>query len=204
MSANLPVTPRHGDVLILVDVQGDFLPSGSLAGPQGDAVLPPLNRAIAAMQARGLPVFATRDWHPADHCSFQAQGGPWPPHCVAVSRGAAFATALNLPPDAGIISKATRADAYSGFQGTELDRLLRERGVKRLFVVGLATDYCVLNTVQDALKLHYQTLVASKAARTVLAAPAARGASAPKARPPGRDASRYTATARAACSATTC
>jgi len=169
MSANLPVTPHPGDALILVDVQNDFLPGGSLAVPQGDAVIPALNRAIAAMQARGLPVFATRDWHPADHCSFQAQGGPWPPHCVAASPGAEFAPALKLPSDAAIISKATRADtdAYSGFQGTELDRLLRERGVKHLFVGGLATDYCVLNTVQDALKLGYQVFLLEDAVRAV-------------------------------------
>ena len=169
MSANLPVIPHPGDALILVDVQNDFLPGGSLAVPQGDAVIPALNRAIAAMQAHALPVFATRDWHPADHCSFQAQGGPWPPHCVAASPGAEFAPALKLPSDAAIISKATRADtdAYSGFQDTELDRLLREHGVKRLYVGGLATDYCVLNTVQDALKLDYQVFLLEDAVRAV-------------------------------------
>lgn len=169
MSANLPVIPHPGDALILVDVQNDFLPSGSLAVPHGDAVIPALNRAIAAMQARGLPVYATRDWHPAEHCSFQPQGGPWPPHCVAASPGAAFAPSLKLPPDAAIISKATRADtdAYSGFQDTELDRLLQEQGVKRLFIGGLATDYCVLNTVQDALKLNYQVFLLEDAVRAV-------------------------------------
>jgi len=169
MSANLPLTPHAGDALILVDVQNDFLPGGSLAVPHGDEVIPALNRAIEAMQAHGLPVFATRDWHPADHCSFQAQGGPWPPHCVAASRGAAFAPALKLPPDAAIVSKATRADtdAYSGFQDTELDRLLRQQGVKRLYVGGLATDYCVLNTVQDALKLGYQAFLLEDAVRAV-------------------------------------
>jgi nicotinamidase/pyrazinamidase len=102
-------------------------------------------------------LFATRDWHPANHCSFLAQGGEWPEHCVAHTPGAEFAAALVLPSGARVISKATQpeSDAYSGFAGTALHEQLQGARVRRLFVGGLATDYCVLNTVQDALRLGY-------------------------------------------------
>lgn len=158
-----------GDALIVVDVQNDFLPGGSLAVPEGDEVIPILNRYIALFGARGLPVFATRDWHTPDHCSFLAQGGIWPPHCIAGTAGAAFPAALKLPSGAHIISKAdTREkDAYSGFEGTPLNELLQSRGIGRVFVGGLATDYCVLNTVKDALHHNYATLVVEDAVRAV-------------------------------------
>lgn len=162
-----------GDALIVVDVQLDFLPGGTLAVPRGDEVVPVLNRGIAAFRARGLPVVATRDWHPADHCSFKAQGGPWPSHCIAGSDGARFAPLLEFPCEVRIVSKAVTADkdAYSGFEGTELDALLREAGVERVFVGGLATDYCVLNTVRDALRLGYRTVLLEDAIRAVEVAP---------------------------------
>jgi nicotinamidase/pyrazinamidase len=161
--------PGAGDALIVVDVQNDFLPGGALAVPEGDAVVPVLNTALARFAALGLPVFATRDWHPPDHCSFQARGGPWPPHCLAGTPGAGFAANLALPPAAYIISKATTAerDAYSGFEGTDLDVRLRQLGVRRVFVGGLATDYCVLNTVRDALRLGYATVLLRDAIRAV-------------------------------------
>lgn len=158
-----------GDALIVVDVQNDFLPGGSLAVPQGNEVIAVLNRYIAAFHARELPIFATRDWHPPDHCSFLQQGGPWPPHCVADTPGAAFSAALELPPDAHIISKATTLtkDAYSGFEGTRLNELLQYAGSRRVFVGGLATDYCVLNTVRDALLHNYPTFLLEDAMRAV-------------------------------------
>lgn len=158
-----------GDALILVDVQLDFLPGGSLAVPQGDEVVPALNRYIAVFRRLTLPVVATRDWHPPDHCSFQAQGGPWPPHCVAGSDGARFAPLLDLPCEARIVSKATTRDrdAYSGFEGTDLDEWLQRAGVSRVFVGGLATDYCVLNTVRDALRIGYATFLLADAVRAV-------------------------------------
>src|SRR5690606_1829889 len=120
------VAPGRGDALVVVDVQNDFLPGGSLAVPDGAAVVPVLNAWLERFGALGLPVFATRCWHPPDHCSFRAQGGPWPPHCIAGTRGAEFAPDLALPPDAVVISKATRADrdAYSGFDGTDLGQRL--------------------------------------------------------------------------------
>ncbi len=160
---------QTGDALIAVDVQNDFLPGGSLAVPQGDAVVPALNRYVAAFAARALPVFATRDWHPPNHCSFKAQGGIWPPHCIAATRGAEFASSLALPPTAVIISKAAtpEADAYSGFGGTDLAARLRTGRVTRLFIGGLATDYCVLNTVKDALAAGFQVLLLADAIRAV-------------------------------------
>lgn len=171
--ANLPVPPGQGDALVVVDMQNDFLPGGSLAVPDGDAVLAPLNRAIASFHRRGLPIFATRDWHPPDHCSFHAQGGPWPPHCVAGSTGAAFSAGLLLPPEAVVISKATtpERDAYSGFEGTDLDARLRAVGVERLYLGGLATDYCVLNTVLDARRAAYPVVVLRDAIRPVEVSP---------------------------------
>lgn len=158
-----------GDALVIVDVQNDFLPGGALAVPHGDAVIEPLNRWIARFSAAGRPIVATRDWHPPNHCSFQAQGGPWPPHCIAGTPGAAFAADLQLPDSAIIISKAIapQAEAYSGFAGTDLDGRLRTLGVRRLYVGGLATDYCVKNTVLDARRLGYEVIVLAQAIRAV-------------------------------------
>ncbi len=169
MSSSSPIRLQTGDALIAVDVQNDFLPGGSLAVPAGDAVVPAINRYVAAFAARALPVFATRDWHPPNHCSFKAQGGIWPPHCVAATRGAEFASGLALPPAAVIISKAAtvEADAYSGFGGTDLAARLRAGGVTRLFIGGLATDYCVLNTVKDALAEGFEVLLLADAIRAV-------------------------------------
>ncbi|ROR32589.1 isochorismatase family protein [Inmirania thermothiophila] len=160
---------QEGDALIVVDVQNDFLPGGALAVPAGDQVVPVLNRYAEQFAAAGLPVFATRDWHPADHCSFRDQGGPWPPHCVAGTEGAAFAPGLRLPQGTEVISKADtpERDAYSGFEGTDLAERLRRRGVRRVFVGGLATDYCVFNTVLDALGEGFETWVLGDAIRAV-------------------------------------
>ncbi len=163
------IRPGAGDALILVDVQADFLPGGSLAVLRGDEVVPVLNRYLAVFRRLTLPVVATRDWHPPDHCSFLTQGGPWPPHCVAGSDGARFAPLLDLPCEARIVSKATTRDkdAYSGFEGTDLDDWLKRAGIRRVFIGGLATDYCVLNTVRDALRLGYATFLLQDAVRAV-------------------------------------
>ncbi len=161
--------PEFGDALLAVDVQNDFLPGGSLAVRGGDAVIAPLNAWLLRFEEARLPVFATRDWHPKDHCSFLDRGGIWPVHCVAGTPGAQFPAALRLPPSAHVISKATQreADAYSGFSGTDLDALLRRGSVRRLFVGGLATDYCVLRTVEDACALGYEVLLLRDAVRAV-------------------------------------
>jgi nicotinamidase/pyrazinamidase len=157
------------DALLVIDMQADFLPGGALGVAGGHEVVAPINHLIDLYRAAGAPVFASRDWHPEDHCSFQAQGGPWPPHCVADTPGAAFAAELALPDDAVVISKADTAavDAYSAFAGTDLAAQLRARGVERVAVVGLATDYCVLNTVTDALEEGLATLVVRDAMRAV-------------------------------------
>lgn len=161
--------PAIGDALLIIDVQSDFLPGGSLAVPAGDAVIAPLNVAIAAFTGKSLPIIASRDWHPANHCSFKAQGGIWPPHCIAGSSGAAFAAGLRIPETALVVSKAMlpEADAYSAFDGTQLADELHKMGVRRLIVGGLATDYCVLATVRDALALGLDVVVLTDAIRAV-------------------------------------
>lgn len=159
------IRPEAGDALLSVEIQYDFLPGGSLAVPGGGAVVPAMRHCMKLFEQLGLPIFATRDWHPANHCSFRAQGGRWPPHCVAGSAGAQFASALELPASAQVISKATtpEKDSYSGFEDTDLDARLRALEVRRLFVGGLATDYCVLNTVRDALRLGYAVVLLTDA-----------------------------------------
>jgi len=154
-------SPTSGDALIVVDMQNDFLPGGSLAVADGNEIIRVLNHYLAYFAAHQLPVFATRDWHPLSHCSFQSQGGPWPPHCIAGSDGAAFHPDLKLPANAHIIPKATsqETDAHSGFTGTQLNELLQSLHIHRVFIGGIATEYCVLNTVKDALRLQYITFV---------------------------------------------
>ena len=166
-----------GDALLIVDMQNDFLPGGSLAVPRGNLVIAPINALIDIYQQRhlprSLPIYASRDWHPDEHCSFAAQGGPWPPHCVADTGGAAFSAALRLPENAIVVSKATTAaeDAYSAFNGTGLARSMLADGVKRLAVCGLATDYCVLNTVLDGIDAGFEVLLVPEATRAVEVAP---------------------------------
>jgi nicotinamidase/pyrazinamidase len=167
------IVPSAGDALIVVDVQRDFLPGGALGVARGDEVVAPLNEAMRAFERAGLPVFASRDWHTPDHCSFKARGGPWPPHCVAGTPGARFAESLRLPDTAIVVSKADSpdADSYSAFGGTDLAQQLERRGVKRVFVGGLATDYCVLNTVLDALAAGFEVVVLGDAVRAVEVSP---------------------------------
>ncbi len=161
--------PRPGDALLLVDIQNDFLPGGALAVAEGDAVIPVANRYLAEFERAGLPVYLTRDWHPADHCSFEAEGGPWPPHCVQDTAGAAFADALHVPEGAVVHSKAMDSDkeAYSDFEDQDFAARLRAAGVRRLLVMGLATDYCVLATVRDALSAGFEVVVATDGVRAV-------------------------------------
>ena len=137
--------------------------------PQGDKVIEPANRYIEIFTKAGAPIFATRDWHPENHISFKENGGLWPKHCVQNTEGAQFADNLKLPPEVFIINKGDRPefDAYSGFQGTLLESLLRERGVKRIFVGGLATDYCVLNTVLGGLNLGFQVFWLADASKGI-------------------------------------
>lgn len=149
----MPLPFSHADALLLVDVQQDFCPGGSLPIPEGDAIVPVLNRWIDAATDAGILVVATRDWHPPNHISFAPRGGPWPVHCVRDTQGAAFHPDLHLPPNALIVSKALdeERDAYSGFDGTDLAPRLKADKITRLWVGGLAEDVCVKATVLDAL-----------------------------------------------------
>ncbi|MGY6274305.1 isochorismatase family protein [Methylomonas sp. MgM2] len=160
---------KLGDALLVVDLQNDFLPGGSLAVPGADRVIPVINAYIAKFRCRKLPVYASRDWHPTDHCSFLSQGGPWPEHCVAGSSGAQFSAALQLPEGCRIVSKGVEAadNGYSVFAGTGLHADLKHAGVNRLFVCGIATDYCVLQTVLSALHLQYRVFLLEDAVRAV-------------------------------------
>ena len=153
--------------LLIVDFQNDFTPGGALGVPEGDTIAAKIN-ALAASGDYAL-VIATRDWHPADHHSFAAQGGPWPVHCVAGSPGAQLHPALDQSHVDVIVDKgrAVDTDGYSGFEGTNLQELLRERGITNVTVVGLATDYCVKNTALDALRAGFQVTVDTNAVRGV-------------------------------------
>ena len=158
-----------GDDLLIIDIQNDFLPGGRLAVPEGDHVIPVMNNYIDRFIQRQLPVFATRDWHPKNHGSFIKQGGPWPDHCIAGSNGAEFARSIHLPASAPVFSTGIEAenDGYSGFENPDLNEQLKKLSVSRLFIGGLATDYCVLHTVCDARVLKYQVLLLVDAVRAV-------------------------------------
>ena len=153
--------------LIIVDFQNDFTPGGALAVPDGDAIADRLN-ALAASGDYDL-VVATRDWHPREHGSFAERGGPWPPHCVQGTPGAELHAALDRSRIHVVIDKGRDpgTEGYSGFEGTGLETLLRERGVTEVTVAGLATDYCVKNTALDALRNGFQVTVDSTAVRGV-------------------------------------
>jgi nicotinamidase/pyrazinamidase len=155
--------------LIVVDVQNDFCPGGSLAVANGDDVVLPLNRLMREFLDHGQPVFKTRDWHSAQTKHFAAYGGTWPVHCVQGTRGAEFHPDLLDDPRITIISKGTddSADGYSGFDGTGLADLLREEGVAEVWVGGLATDYCVKHTVLDALREGFAVKALADAMRPV-------------------------------------
>ena len=155
--------------LIVVDIQRDFCPGGALPVADGDKIIPAVNELVRAFEKAGLPVFFTRDWHPRNHVSFKSNGGPWPPHCVQNTPGASFHQSLAVPAGAEVIDKGTlqSEDAYSGFQGTDLARKLHNFGVKRIYVAGLATDYCVKNTVLDGAAQGFETYVLTDCVRGV-------------------------------------
>ncbi len=157
------------DALIVVDVQNDFMPWGALPVPDGDKVIPMLNEYISIFTKSGAFVVASRDWHPPNHSSFKPYGGIWPVHCVRNTEGAMFHKDLKLPKEVYIVSKATshEKDAYSAFDDTGLADVLREKGIKRVFVGGLATDYCVKATILDSLKNGFCTFLLEDASRGV-------------------------------------
>ncbi len=162
------------DALVVVDVQNDFCPGGTLGVADGDRVVPILNRYAARFLEAGAPIYLTRDWHPPRTKHFQAYGGLWPPHCVQGTPGAAFHPALTVADGAVVVSKGMdpEEDAYSAFQaqaadGTLLPAALRTRGVRRLYLGGLATDYCVKATTLDALREGFEVFVLTDAIRAV-------------------------------------
>ncbi len=161
-------------VLLVVDVQNDFCPGGALAVFEGDAIIPRLNEYIHLFHTLGHPVAASRDWHPPETTHFQAQGGPWPPHCVQGTAGAEFHPRLDLPAAAEVFSKGMGADedAYSAFQarneaGLTLPERLRELGVRRVYIGGLTLDYCVQSSALDALAAGLDATVLMDATRAV-------------------------------------
>jgi len=154
--------------LVVVDIQKDFCPGGALAVHEGDRVVPVLNKYIEKFRKADSPIIYTRDWHPSSHSSFRDQGGPWPQHCIRNTQGAKFHPDLAKPRPEEIVSKADKKDeAYSFFQGTELAGKLRQRGIRRLLVGGLATDYCVKETVLDGLKYGFEVYHLDDASRGV-------------------------------------
>ena len=159
--------------LLVVDVQVDFCPGGALGVEHGGDVVPRLNRVIDTFGELGLPIFFTRDWHPSNHVSFKAQGGPWPPHCVQGSAGAEFHPDLRVPRDAVIVSKgeSPSKEAYSGFQGTDLGTRLGKLKVVEVLVGGLATDYCVKETALDAIRAGFAVDVLEDCVKAVEAKP---------------------------------
>jgi nicotinamidase/pyrazinamidase len=161
------------DALVVVDVQKDFCLGGSLPVLGGDKVVPVLNDYVKLFTRAGALVYATRDWHPPNHVSFKPYGGIWPPHCIQGTEGAKFHSDLKLPKSTKIISKATTPakEAYSGFDGTNLEKDMSGKGVKRVFAGGLATDYCVKNTVLDAVKTGFETILLTDATLGVNANP---------------------------------
>ncbi len=160
---------RDGDALLVIDVQNDFCKGGTLAIDGGERVVPILNRWLRAARDRGIPVYASRDWHPRDHVSFVEAGGQWPAHCIQDTEGAAFHPGLELPDDVVLVAKGVRfdLDQYSAFDETGLDQRLRRDGVRRLWVGGLALDVCVRATVLDALRVGLEVRVIVDATRPV-------------------------------------
>ena len=163
------------DALLVVDVQVDFCPGGALPVPEGDAVVPVLNRWIEAALAADRPVYFSRDWHPVGHPSFESEGGPWPPHCLQDSPGAHFHPALLVPEGAILISKGTRfdKDQYSAFDETGLAVALKKAGIRRLFIGGLARDVCVKASALDARRAGFETRLIGAGARALTAEGAA-------------------------------
>ena len=152
--------------LLIVDVQNDFCPAGALAVPQGDSIVPVINKYIRYFTGKKLPILATRDWHPVKTVHFKDFGGVWPVHCIQNTPGAAFHPDLKLPKDAILLYKGMdpQGDSYSSFfaqdlSGQYLLNLLQRMGISEIYICGLATDYCVKFTALDALKYKFKVRV---------------------------------------------
>jgi nicotinamidase/pyrazinamidase len=156
---------RDTDALIVVDVQNDFLPGGALPVAEGNAIFEPINRIMPLFPY----VIATRDWHPREHPHFEKHGGPWPYHCVQHTHGAEFSPKLDLNQVDEVLSKGihTHSHGYSGFDATNLEERLKEHDVRRVFICGLATDYCVKATAIEAAQRGFETVVLADAIAAV-------------------------------------
>jgi nicotinamidase/pyrazinamidase len=155
------------EALLIIDFQNDFVPGGALPVPDGDRIASRVTELIDS--GRFDVVVATRDWHPPDHNSFREQGGPWPPHCVQESSGAELHPSLDRSRIDVVVDAGYRPalEGYSGFEETELERVLRDRGVDTVTVVGLATDYCVRHTALDALRAGFRVTVDREGVRGI-------------------------------------
>lgn len=159
------ITIKTDDCLLITDLQNDFCPGGALAVAGGDEIVKPINRLMPFFSL----VAATQDWHPPGHVSFREKEGPWPTHCVQNTRGAELHPRLKRDHIHLLVQKADRMDrdAYSGFQDTLLADELKNNGIKRIFLCGLATDYCVKRTALDALRLGFEVVVLTDLIRGV-------------------------------------
>jgi len=155
--------------LMIVDVQNDFMPTGTLPVPDADKIVPVLNKYLEMFASNKLYIFATRDWHPPNHISFKQRGGVWPMHCVKDTLGAEFHNDLKIPRSTTIISKGTEADKEcpSGFDGTELAKKLEQNGIKRVLIAGVATDYSVKSTALDAINFGLDVVILEDAVRGI-------------------------------------
>jgi len=155
--------------LVVVDVQRDFCEGGALAAANTLSLLPPLQRFIAEAKRQGALVVFTQDWHPANHSSFKVNGGPWPVHCVAGTPGAELMLPVNAGAEDVVIHKGVGVNGagYSGFDETSLQQQLRDSGITRVGVAGIATEYCVRATALDALKAKFETTVLEDLIRAV-------------------------------------
>ena len=162
---------KAGDGLLIVDVQNDFFPGWKLPVEGAETIIPVLNDWIAAAQAKQIPIYSSRDWHPVRHTSFRDRGGSWPTHCLQDSPGAEFHPDLKLPDNTVKITKGVRfdQDQNSAFDKTGFAEQLKRDGVTHLWVGGLALDVCVLATVLDARKAGMEVSLIRRATRAVSA-----------------------------------
>jgi nicotinamidase/pyrazinamidase len=168
MLGNIRRIPEHA-ALLVADMQRDFLHGGAVPVPGADAVIPAINHYVARFGNAGAAVFFSRDWHPADHCSFAAQGGHWPVHCVAGSVGAEFPAQMQVPQAAAIVSKGMEREheAYSAFEGTALAELLHARAIEELWIAGVQTEHAVRASALDALRSGFRVMILVDAIRAI-------------------------------------
>ncbi|MGD8318030.1 MAG: isochorismatase family protein [Myxococcales bacterium] len=160
---------QPGDALLVVDLQRDFCEGGALPVPHGDAIVPVVQKLVDRAAERDIPVYASRDWHPPEHVSFEAQGGPWPPHCVQGTEGAELHADFEPPEGCIPVVKGNRLDKdqNSAFDETGVAVDLRRRGVRRVWVTGLAQEVCVRASALDALREGFEVHVVEDATRAI-------------------------------------